>query len=403
MRLAYICATDNNSKDPLFSHLAELVELDKVIASHQIDLQPYDGYLYQTELGWSKPFYEMMLTQPGIVILHNYVLSSFLHQIHNATQFAEDLRYCYGRLGEVLLEQNIDISQIPDNYPMFEALVDASLGIIVHSQQAHQRLLHSRPLANINKINYPISIPSPNTLTLSKKFTIGVINATNELSAQSNNILQLLQAYQQQNPCQIVVSSHPQVHALLRELLVMYGLEKQTLQVIAKAGASVLPKIDLALILDIPKNGQMPRSVLELMGHGVPVILPDVETVSELPNDACVKIELDDFFEAMLAELLQRLQNDDLLRRQIGQNAYDYVQKHHAPRSIADQCLEFIQQTLTQTNQPLGLIPLPQDDVLQLLTEIATDLADLGLTENDIDLVQPIADTFVELGLSLNL
>lgn len=399
MKFAYICATSFQANDVLFGQLTQLADIDWIMASKETVSLDYDGYIYQTAHGWTKQFYEMMFKHSGIVILHNYILSPFLHQTYSSSEIAQLLRYCYGRLGETLLEQGIDISLTPHQYPMFEAVVDTSLGIIVHSEQGYHRILSSRPLANITKINRPILPPASPLHHPHEPFSIGVFTNSHEPTTLISLILPALKQFQPQSPHQIIVGSYLEMDNRLKPLLADYGFSEQILPIGPENLSYFVAEIDIAIAFDLPTDGEMPRLLLELMAHGLPIIIPEIEPLTELPKDSCVKLKLDDFFEATFIEMLQLLSTDSSLCQQIGRNAQTYIEKKHNASQIAEYALNFIHQTISQPNAISGLLPRPADDVLHLLTDIASDLADLGLGENELDLIQPVAEAIVELDL----
>ena len=117
----------------------------------------FDAVLYQ--LGNNREYhagiYRSLLEHPGVVVLHEYVIH---HLVRDLTLFAGDpqgyvreMRYAYGRTGEAAARRCLatGVPLGPWSYPLFERVVDASRGVIVHNRCTRDRVLASRPLTRI--------------------------------------------------------------------------------------------------------------------------------------------------------------------------------------------------------------------------------------------------------------
>jgi hypothetical protein len=93
--------------------------------------------------------YRGLLRVPGIVVLHDLVLH---HLVRDLTLYAgdpaayqEEMRYAYGRTGELQARRSIasGVPLDPWSFPLFERVVDRSLGILVHNRFTAERVLAS--------------------------------------------------------------------------------------------------------------------------------------------------------------------------------------------------------------------------------------------------------------------
>jgi glycosyltransferase involved in cell wall biosynthesis len=103
---------------------------------------------------------------------------------------------------------------------------------------------------------------------------------------------------------------------------------------------------DFCINLRYPTAGETSRSVLQLMASRKPVIVSNVGWFAELPDNACLKVDVDRFEEEMLLEYMIALSSDSKFRNAIGLNAYDYIVRHHDPRQIARDYYSFIKNVL---------------------------------------------------------
>ncbi|HBL31843.1 MAG TPA: glycosyl transferase family 1, partial [Acidobacteria bacterium] len=78
---------------------------------------------------------------------------------------------------------------------------------------------------------------------------------------------------------------------------------------------------DLTINLRYPSAGETSGTLIRLLGMGKPVIVSHTGAFSEIPDDCCAKIDLDETEEELLAAVLLRLATDEPLRRRMGENA----------------------------------------------------------------------------------
>lgn len=86
-----------------------------------------------------------------------------------------------------------------------------------------------------------------------------------------------------------------------------------------------LAATDIALQLHEQDGNEISDTLRRIMAAGVPVFVPNVGTFSELPDDSVVKVDADEYREALLHAFLERLISDATLRKRIGANARLYI------------------------------------------------------------------------------
>jgi glycosyltransferase involved in cell wall biosynthesis len=387
------------------------------LASHQ----PFDAVLYHVgnNAQYHESIYHTLLEYPGIVVLHEYVLQHLVQGItlarDNPQAYLQEMRYCYGRTGAHLARLRIDTGWPVDvwTYPLFERVVDASRGIIVHNEYTRQRLLASRPLARVARVNMPFcqaDLPDTHArvaLGLPEGAlvvaTFGFITPQKRLEVSLRAFARLRQAIPQAVYVLVgEISPHYDVRPILDselgEGVILTG------RVGLEAFLQYMVVADLAVNLRYPTAGETSATLIRLMGLGKPVIVSNVGAFAEFPDDCCAKVDVDETEEEMLLAMMRALADDKDLRRQMGINAQRYIQAHHTLEGAAQGYMEFIRDIIASPPMPLAAtVPSDwpsEDDVLAgVMADVAMEIVDLGIGEEDRDLVREIASAIVELNV----
>ncbi|MFY9825180.1 MAG: glycosyltransferase family 4 protein [Thermoanaerobaculia bacterium] len=137
----------------------------------------FDVVLYQlgNNSDYHAAIYRTLLAHPGVVVLHEFVLHHLVRELtleaNRPDLYVDELRYAYGRTGEAAGRRCLATGVSLDlwSYPLFERVVDASRGVIVHNRFTRDRVLASRPLARVATVPHHLSLdakrPRPKTLT----------------------------------------------------------------------------------------------------------------------------------------------------------------------------------------------------------------------------------------------
>jgi glycosyltransferase involved in cell wall biosynthesis len=384
----------------------------------------FDAVLYQ--LGNNRDYhaaiYHTLLDHPGVVMLHEFVLH---HLVRDLTLYAGDpeayvgeLRYAYGRTGEAMARRSVatGVPLDPWSYPLFERVVDASRGLIVHNGFTRDRVLAGRPLARVATVPHLLSLgalPVPSTeraraaLEIDPQTfavaTFGFLTA----AKRPDVLLRAFARLRREVPhaCLLIVG----------EVSPHYDFDRIFTPEL-RAGVTITGRLDLdrfllymqacdvAVNLRHPTAGETSGTVVRLLGLGKPLIVNDTGAFAEIPVDCCAKVALDDMEEDLLFAYLRHLAGDARLRRCMGENARRHAADHHSPTGVARGYAELLRSIVDGGAQPFRavppLAPYAEDDLLSDLVRDATaELADLGVEEADDDLLREVATAVVELDL----
>jgi glycosyltransferase involved in cell wall biosynthesis len=310
----------------------------------------------------NNPFHEYMyamaLKYPGLVIFHD----PFLHhlQVHMTVAkkdeqgYREIMQYCLGNKGKTTAE-NALISYIWPHfeYPLVKKLVDSSKGTIVHSKFAREIILKEAKTSLIKQIKMPISISnsiknsklreqlkiSKDTLVIGSFGHVGFYKRLDvALKAFSefqkifpNTVFLIAGAFQTKE-------FEKEIHSLIKKL----KIEKKVI----KTGYvddlfSYVEITDIVVQLRYPTAGETSIITLQIMGLGKPLLVSNVGSFKELPDDSVIKVNIDSLEEKTILSGLQTLSKNNT-RSQLGNNAKKYVEFEHDPKKIAYEFYDFV-------------------------------------------------------------
>jgi glycosyltransferase involved in cell wall biosynthesis len=433
----------------LLPHLAEHLELElfteephrviPVLADrfpiHNLKTLPeragrYDAVLYQ--LGNSADYhgriYKILQEIPGVVVLHEYVLHHLVRGLTlvrgDAAGYAaylEEMRYAYGRSGLALAKRSLDTGIPVDvwGYPLFERAVDSARGVIVHSETTRRRVLKSRPETPIAKVPHHLSLDGlPGAAALTREAaretlglprdaflvaSFGFITPVKRLDVALRAFARLRREVPDARYLLVGdVSPYYDLDAILKPELQEGAV---------KVGHTELPDFlrymvaaDVAVNLRYPSAGETSGTVVRLLGLGRAVVVSDDGTFSEIPDDCCAKVPLDETEEETLFAYLQLLYREEALREEMAENARRHMAENATLAGSARGYADFVKEIVATKAAPFRpappLAPYSTDDVLtDLLTELTAEASDLGVGEGDEELLAGLAEVVVDLDL----
>ncbi len=368
----------------LLPHLTDLADVtvftDSAAAQpvSGISLLPVDHYplvreqfdlpLYQ--MGNSdqhEAIYDLLLTYPGVVVLHDFFIHHFVRH-HSAghgnwTNYERELIYALGADGR-RLSRAVRGGQV--DAPLFEVplnrrLIDASLGLVVHSHYAAARARRARP-------DVPLTIAPPliemrdgrsRRAELGLTDDVVIFGSFGQITAEKQIGLAL-------GALAAVRADHPESHFLL------VGEPQPDVDLAALMahidGANFVHSIgfvdtldafvhwihtaDVVINLRLPTVGETSAVALRAMAAARPLIVFDHGWYSELPDDAALKVPPGD--EAALREAMARLAASPELRQAMGAAGLRYVQRHCRPAHVARAVIDFLQVVLHPRGQLHG-------------------------------------------------
>jgi len=325
-----------------------------------------DICLYQmgNNMQYHQTIYNIMNQNPGVVTLHDINLHSFYGDLYLksglVTEYCREMAFSYGTVGLEHARGGLKGSHLFDvqKFPLFGRVVRKNLGIIVHSQFAANQIKEQYPEAVIKTIPIVQDDPnrdnqispsgakewlgfSPDTILLasfgyiasSKRIDV-ILRAFAKLHGRFPNLRFALVG-------QVVEGYN--LHSLLDEL----NLNNDIVRVVGFADNesfdNYLTATDIGINLRYPTLGESSATLLRLLALGKSVLVSNVDSFSELPETAVIKIDMGEEEQKQIEAQLTTLINDKSARQVIGSNAAQLVREQHIPDVVAQHYIEFLQ------------------------------------------------------------
>lgn len=320
---------------------------------------------------------EMLKKYSGVVELHEVGLHHFAEQQllegQGKDAYIEAVRYCHGERGVKIAEDYFNgLCNAPwDDHAldmcMNRIVVDSASAIITHSDMVKQMILGMRPdlpIANI-MLHAGETVENPATWKAQCREKMGfssdgVIFGSIGFATAAKRIVPILDALQQYREevsdaflYLIVGEEGKGMH--LAEQIQDRGLGENvrvTGFVSLEDMKAYMGACDFILNLRYPTQGESSASLHRALGMGKPVILTDVGTFGDYPEDFALKVrhdegETQDIFKAIRDLAMNKEETD---RR--GAVALEYAREHCDLEKNAKAYFDFFDSLNNQTWQP---------------------------------------------------
>jgi len=307
--------------------------------------------------------YRTLQQYPGITVLHDLFIHHFVANVTagkgNADEYLAEMAYSHGEKAAEHARNMLRTGQsLPVwDYPLNRRVIDSSLGVIVHNQFCYTGVRAVNEHVPLARIAHAMQIPAGNPLARPQ---LGLrpdsfVVASFGLMTPAKRVDVALRAFKDLlsdvgNTVFIVVGSVSEDYDLasvadelgLGTRVRFTGrVDKETLQ-------RYLDACDVCVNLRYPTCGETSGIALRAMAAGKPLIVSDVGSLAELPDDCCIKVPVDCQEIAGVAGALRCLANDSNVRHRMGERGRAYVRESHDPAKVAEEYMDFIRGVLEQ-------------------------------------------------------
>ncbi len=321
----------------------------------------YDICLYHmgNHPAYHQEIYTALRRHPGIVVLHEVNLHAFyLQREESRTAYIREMGYAYGTDGIYAARQHLSGERplSTNNYPLFQRIVNSSLGIIVHTEFARQAILSAIPSARAVTIPLAVHLPDgfeptvqlpelpPTAVSIG---SFGVVAASKRIDV----LLRALAALRSSVPAfHYYIIGKPLPDYDLSSLIDSLALNDIVHQIGYAAPdefESYLSQIDIGVNLrTAPSGGEMSATLIRLLAHGKPTIVSNIGGFTALPDQSVLKLDQDEDEQSHLTTLLRQLIMSADKRSRYGQAARAYVRQQYAFPLAAQQHINFAKEII---------------------------------------------------------
>lgn len=336
-----------------------------------------------------------MQKYPGILELHDVGLHHFIAEKISKKQdwatYVELAEYCHGKMGRRIAEEFLagKASAPWDSYPlqmtMTRPYIECAQGIIVHSEFAKQMVLgicDTKPIANIMHHTANIQEDTEDfKRSCRKKLSLPegqLIIGSFGFATKPKRVIQILDALKKfketykspfiylivgEAPKELEIAQRIHERALDEHVLVTGFTDLEDFK--AYMGAC-----DFCLNLRYPTQGESSGSLHRMFGMGKPVIVTDIGTFSDYPDEVVRKVSYGEREVEEIYQAIYELSQDKKQLRRRSQAALQFAKTYCDIEKNAKVYADFFESVRNGTWQP------EEEDVL------IGRLCELGLTDD---------------------
>ena len=325
-----------------------LRDLPAALAAGRADVAFY-------QLGNCAPFhgeiYRLALAHPGVVLLHEYALHHLVRDLTLARGdvegFVAAMRQAHGEAGERAARRSLDdgVPVDPWTHPLFEPVVDASLAVIAHNEATRERVLASRPAAEVTvvpQLHDPAAVPAgaaePGAARAAlglpaDAFLVGVFGFVTPAKRLEVTLAAFARLRAALPAARLLIVGEVSPAVAVDALLA--GGRGEGVELRGRVPLDDLQRhmaaVDVAVNLRWPTGGETSATLVRLLGLGKAVVVSNAGASAEIPDGCCAKVDVDWSEEETLFATLRLLARDPELRRAMGEQGRRHVAAAHAP------------------------------------------------------------------------
>jgi glycosyltransferase involved in cell wall biosynthesis/SAM-dependent methyltransferase len=349
----------------LLEPLGRLAEVEVFSSGDQaFDPARYDIALYQLgNNGYHDFVYHAALGHPGVLVMHE---SNLHHLIADITikrgdwdAYVRECEYNGGADARAYAERvrRLEVGPDYEGLPLLRRLLESARGVVVHSRFMQGEIRAAGFSGPVAVIPHGAWIPGtdPSRGGLWARCKLGLDETTPLIGIFGflkpyKRIAESLRAFRRlvrltPNAKMILVGEpHPDfpIEGAIRGMGLSAEVRLLGFTPIEDF-ASYIAACDVVLNLRYPTVGESSGTLLRAMGLGRAVLVSEVGSFQELPEDVCLKTPVGAGEEDLIFEYLNLLVSRPDVARALGQRARDYVARECNWPAVARQYVEFLQ------------------------------------------------------------
>ncbi|HYL75868.1 MAG TPA: glycosyltransferase [Bryobacteraceae bacterium] len=345
----------------LLEELRRLADVE-VFSSKPARFHPadFDAILYQIGNNEYHDFcYQTALEHPGVVVIHEANLHHLVAGITikrgdwDAYMLAVEQEGGEQALAYAQRVRTLEIGPDYEGVPMLRTLLARSKAAVVHSGCVESELRNAGFAGPVARIPHGAWIPDASRMDYRTKLgldestpLIGIFGFLKPYKriAESLRAFRRLLRVEPRAKMILVGEPHPElplqsmIHSLdLREAVRVLGFQP------IEEFVGYVAACDIVLNLRFPTVGENSGTLMRALGLGKAVIVSEVGSFSELPDDICLKAPVDSSEEDHLFEYLNLLVSRSHLRQALGAKAREWVATECSWPHVAERYVQFLE------------------------------------------------------------
>ncbi len=324
------------------------------------DPAKFDIVLYQMgNNGFHAFVYEQALQHPGVVVLHESNLHHLLTELTirrgDWDAYVRECEYNGGAAARAFAERVRKLEVGPDyeGVAMTRRLLESARGVIVHSHFMEGEVRAAGFQGPVAVIPHGAWIPQADRHAYREKLgldidspLVGIFGFLKPYKriAESLRAFRRLAKVEPRARMILVGEPHPDfpIEPIIRSMGLSANVRLLGFTPIEEF-TGYLAACDIILNLRFPTVGESSGTMLRAMGLGRPLLVSEIGSFGEFPDDVCLKVPVGAGEEDLIFEYLNLLVSRPKLARKIGERARSFVEERCNWPAVARQYADFLQ------------------------------------------------------------
>jgi len=347
--------------EALIASLRHLADLEIISSAGQsFDPARYDVALYQVgNNGYHDFVYQTALRHPGVVVMHesnlHHLISDLTIRRDNWDAYVAECAYNGGEPARAFAERVRKLEVGPDyeGLPMTRRLLESARGVIVHSHFMEAEIRAAGYQGPIAVIPHGAWIPEADRNTWRYKLgldevtpLVGVFGYLKPYKRIAESLRAFRRLVRLVPNARMILVGEPHPEFPIEPMIRTMGLSAHV-RILGFAPiedfVGYLGACDIVLNLRYPTVGESSGTLLRSLGLGKAVMVSEIGSFAESPEDVCLKVPVGVGEEDLIFEYLNLLVSRPEVAQALGARARDYVAQECNWATVARQYVEFME------------------------------------------------------------
>ena len=360
--------------EALAASLRHLADLEIFSSARQpFDPARFDIAVYQVgNNGYHDFVYETALRYPGVVVMHesnlHHLITDLTIRRDNWDAYVSECAYNGGEAARAYAERvrNLEVGPDYEGLPLTRRVLESARGVIVHSHFMEAQIRAAGFTGPIAVIPHGAWIPDGDRN--SWRYRLGLDEATPLIGIFGylkpyKRIAESLRAFQRlvrlAPNARMILVGEPHPEFPLEQMIRTLGLSAHV-RVLGFAPiedfVGYLAACDIVLNLRYPTVGESSGTLLRSLGLGKAVMVSDIGSFAEFPEEVCLKVPVGAGEEDLIFEYLNLLISRPEVAQALGGRARDYVAQKCNWATVARQYADFLE-AVARGKESQGPVP----------------------------------------------